>query len=90
MLNPLYFRCAQCVTRGHVTLHVKRDSVPTVHCERVDCGGCGSRRVAHVACAATLSPDVFPSLYLLPFTHLARILSSMDDLRLYFFGKIND
>jgi len=79
----LQVKCG-CGGRGQATLSVLRD-VPTATVKEMLCRSCGTTKIVHTACSSTLTPDIFPSMHLLPFNHLARLISSMDDIRVYIF-----
>ena len=84
--HALTAKCSSCGERCQVVLKVSR-GIPTAVISQLPCNTCGLQRIVHTACSSTLTPDVFPSMYLLPFQHLARLLSSMDDMRLYLFKQ---
>ena len=81
--HRLQVKCS-CGGRGEAVLSVCRD-LPTATVKELKCRNCGVTQIIHTACASTLTPDIFPSMHLLPFNHLARIMSSMDDIRIYIF-----
>ena len=73
-----------CGGRGEARLCVSRE-LPTATVTELSCRDCGKTPIIHTACASTLTPDIFPSMHLLPLNHLGRLISSMDDLRIYMF-----
>ena len=73
-----------CGGRAEATLSVHRE-LPTATVREMRCRDCGITQIVHTACSSTLTPDIFPSMHLLPFNHLARVISSMDDIRVYIF-----
>ena len=83
--HPLTAKCS-CGERCAVVLRVSR-ALPTAVVTSLKCAACGDQRIMHTACSSTLTPDVFPSMHLLPFHHLSRLLSSMDDIRIYLFKQ---
>ena len=81
--HVLGVKCS-CGGRGEARLCVSRE-LPTATVTELRCRDCGRTPIIHTACSSTLTPDIFPSMHLLPFNHLARLISSMDDLRIYMF-----
>lgn len=81
--HVLGVKCS-CGGRGEARLYVSGE-LPTATVREFRCRDCGRTPILHTACSSTLTPDIFPSMHLLAFNLLARLISSMDDLRIYIF-----